>query len=192
MKKLYSNQMLFIILLLGGGLLCGVLSAWIIPNETLSQLDSILIPMNESFNQYNTFLVHFVMQVLFILILAFIGTSFMGTFSIAIILFVKGLQVGVTSMMFLYTYQFKGILGIIMTLLPNVILDILPILVMSIFVLKLSSRVLFVCMNPKSLDFREELNKGLNYLIASLLLALVFSYLKASLIIQLIRFFNHF
>lgn len=191
-NKIETYQFIFIFILIFGGMIVGLLSTPFLERKVLSQLDLILLPLNESVNLYPTFVHQFTLQVILILGILFLGTSMIGTFFIALCLFIKGFQIGLTCMMFIYTYQLKGIFGIILTLLPQVILELLPIVVIAIYAVDLSSHILYACINNQKLKGMMELNRGLNYLLISFVLAIMSSYLKATLVILLIRFFNKF
>lgn len=191
-KKLYENQLIFIYLMLLGGCVSGVLGSMILSHESLSQLDVFLIPVSENIQTYETFLSVFFIQVLFVFCIALVGTSLMGLFILAFVLFVKGIQAGMTCMMFIFTYQLKGVLGIGLTLIPQLILDLLPILIIAVFAIDCSSHIMYACVNHTKLNIKNELNKGLNHLIVAFVCVLICSYLKATLIIGLIRFFNQF
>lgn len=191
-KSLNSNQFLFIIILIFGGLLVGCISAPFLELDLLNQLDLILLPLNESVDLYQTFVHQFTLQSILILGILILGTSCIGTVFIAFCVFVKGFQIGLTCMMFIYTYELKGILGIVLTLFPQVLLELIPIVIIAIYAIDLSSHVLYSCINVQKLNFMQEMNRGLNFLLSSFLLAFISSYLKATLVIMLIRFFNHF
>lgn len=192
MKQNYKNQMIFILILLVGGILIGIFGSKLLEMEVLNKLDVILIPMNDSYDLYSTFIFQFALQILYILIVLILGTSLLGTVLIAFLLFTKGFQIGLTCMMFIYTYEMKGFLGIILTLIPQVLLDMIPILIISLFSIEMSNRILFTCMNNHRIKLSNELNQGLNYLIYSIISALISSFLKVTLIVMLIRFFNQF
>ena len=192
MKKFYENQLVFIYLMLIGGCITGVFCSMILSRESLSQMEVFLIPASEQINTYQTFLSQFFIQILFIFCIALVGTSLVGLFVLAFVLFVKGIQAGMTCMMFIYTYQLKGVLGIGLTLIPQLILDLLPIIIIAIFAIDASSHIMYACVNHAKLDIRNELNRGLNHLIIACIGVLICSYLKATVIIGLIRFFNSF
>ena len=192
MKQNYKNQMIFILILLSGGILVGIFGSKLLDMEILNQLDVILIPMNDSYDLYSTFIFQFSLQILYIFIVLILGTSLIGTVLIAFLLFTKGFQIGLTCMMFIYTYEMKGILGIILTLIPQVIFDMLPIIIIALFSIVMSNRILYTSINTHKLKVSNELNQGLNYFIVSIFTALISSFLKVTLIVMLIRFFNQF
>lgn len=192
MKQNYKNQMIFIFILLIGGILMGIFGSKLLDMEVLNQLDVILIPMNDSYDLYSTFIFQFVLQVIYIFIILILATSLLGSVLIAFIIFTKGFQIGLTCMMFIYTYELKGILGIVLTLIPQVFIDMLPIIIISLFSIEMSNRILYTCLNNHRIQLENELNQGLNYFIYSLISALISSFLKVTLIVMLIRFFNQF
>ena len=192
MKQNYKNQMIFILILLAGGILIGIFGSKLLNLDLLNKLDVILIPMNDSYDLYSTFIFQFALQIIYIFIVLILGTSLLGSVLIAFLLFTKGFQIGLTCMMFIYTYEMKGILGIILTLIPQVFLDMMPIIIISLFSIEMSNRILYTCMNHHRIKLSNELNQGLNTFIYSLIAAFVSSFLKVTLIVMLIRFFNQF
>lgn len=170
----------------------GIFGSKLLDMEVLNQLDVILIPMNDSYDLYSTFIFQFVLQVIYIFIILILATSLLGSVLIAFIIFTKGFQIGLTCMMFIYTYELKGILGIVLTLIPQVFIDMLPIIIISLFSIEMSNRILYTCLNNHRIQLENELNQGLNYFIYSLISALISSFLKVTLIVMLIRFFNQF
>lgn len=192
MKKKHQNQLIFILIILIGGILCGLIGGILLKSEQLNQLDHILLPMNDSIDLYKTFIFQFSMQMIYILGILLLGTSLLGTIFISLVLFTKGFQIGLTCMMFIYTYELKGILGIILTLIPQVILEMIPIIIIALYSIECSNHVLYAWLHSHRFNTSHEINSGLNYLIFSSISALISSYLKATLIIILIRFFNRF
>lgn len=192
MNKIHKNQLLFILIVLAGGIIVGLIGSTFLEMENLNQLDVILLPMNDSFDLYPTFLFQFALQILYIVGIVILGTSVIGTILISFLLFTKGFQIGLTCMMFIYTYELKGLLGIVLTLIPQVALEMIPIVIIAIYSIESSNHILYSCLNNHKLKVSKELNKGLNYLLLSIVAVLIASYLKATLIIMLIRFFNRF
>ena len=68
MKQNYKNQMIFILILLIGGILTGIFGSKLLDMDVLNKLDVILIPMNDSYDLYSTFLFQFALQVISIFI----------------------------------------------------------------------------------------------------------------------------
>lgn len=191
MKSNQKNQLLFILTLFAGGILAGILGGFLLKGEQLNQLDHILSPVNESVDLYQTFLFQFSQQMVFICAILVLGTSLVGTYLISFLLFTRGFQIGLTCMMFFYTYELKGILGIILTLVPQVLLDMVPIVIMALASIEFSNHILYGWLKGIKLNIKNEMNRSLNHVIFSVLTAIISSYLKATLIIMLIRFFNH-
>lgn len=192
MKKKHQNQLIFILIVLFGGIICGLIGGILLKADDLNQLDNILLPMNDSIALYETFIFQFSIQMIYILGILILGTSLFGTIFISLVLFTKGFQIGLTCMMFIYTYELKGLLGIILTLIPQVVLEMMPIIIIALYAIECSNHVLYSWLHSNRFNSIHEINTGLNYLIISSITALISSYLKATLIIMLIRFFNRF
>ena len=64
-----NNQTLFIFILLFGGSIIGIIGTKFINTEYLNQLDGILLPLNETYDLYSTFIFQFTLQFTYILII---------------------------------------------------------------------------------------------------------------------------
>lgn len=192
MKKLYGNQCIFIFSLLIGGIMTGIIGSIIADTSLFNSLDALLIPISTVTDPYNFFLTTFLQQILFIITICFISTSAIGILPLSFIVFIKGVQVGCTSVLFIITYQLKGIAGIVLTLLPLAFIDIIPIIIMSLYAIDLSTHILYACINHEKINIKKELNAGLNHLLVSFITVLFFSFCKATIIIELIRLFISF
>ena len=56
MKKKMNNQTLVIFILLFGGSIIGIIGTKFINTEYFNQLDGILLPLNETYDLYSTFI----------------------------------------------------------------------------------------------------------------------------------------
>ena len=62
MKKQTNAQIYFIIIILIGGSVTGILGTKFIQIDYLNQLDGILLPLNETYDLYSTFIFQFTLQ----------------------------------------------------------------------------------------------------------------------------------
>ena len=83
MKKKKNIQLIFIFIILIGGIFMGFIGSNFIEKEQLNQLDGILLPLNNSYDLYSTFIFQFTIQLLFILGILILGTSVFGTIFIS-------------------------------------------------------------------------------------------------------------
>ena len=118
------------------------------------------------------------------------GTSLAGIPIISFIVFTKGVQIGFSCALFLCTYQFKGVLGIILALVPQVLFDVLALYLISASALQCSMYICYSTTNRERLDLKKLMNYLLNDIFICFLLVLAGSYLKATLGIEFIRLFN--
>ena len=125
-----------------------------------------------------------------IVVVFLFGTSLAGIPIISFIVFTKGVQIGFSCALFLYTYQFKGVLGIILTLVPQVLFDVLALYLISASALQCSMYICYSTTNRERLDLKKLMNYLLNDIFVCFLLVLAGSYLKATLGIEFIRLFN--
>lgn len=109
---------------------------------------------------------------------------------ISFIVFTKGVQIGFSCALFLCTYQFKGVLGIILALVPQVLFDVLALYLISASALQCSMYICYSTTNRERLDLKKLMNYLLNDIFICFLLVLAGSYLKATLGIEFIRLFN--
>ncbi len=84
----------------------------------------------------------------------------------------------------------KGIVGILITLLPQVLMDLLATFLISACAIQLSMYLIYSCSNRERLDFKRLINSVLNDIFISFVIVLIGSYLKATVVMELIRLFN--
>ena len=190
MKRKETYSLTFIYLLMIAGFLCGLIISRIVNLNNVPALDSLLITVNQNSDTYAYFVSQFVMGIFFILFIFFLGTSIIGIPAIAFVLFTRGVQIGFSCVLFVATYQLKGLLGILLALLPQVFLDIIAIVIMAVFSIECSTHLLYCTLNSMKMNGKEYLNRGLTHLLLAFVLVLIGSYLKSTLILKLIELFN--
>lgn len=186
----YHNVYLYIAILLGCGILMGALLSRFIDVNDSHSLSSFLTTIDSGVYKYDYFVSQFFIGILFILSVFLLGTSFVGIPMISFVVFSKGLQIGFSCALFVFTYHLKGIAGIFLTLLPQVFFDLLVTFLISASALQLSMYVIHSCTNAERLDFKKLTNSILNDIIICFLIMLVGSYLKSTIVIELIKVFN--
>lgn len=186
----FQNSLTFIYILILGGILCGiVLTQWMHLSEG-SSLDAMLLTVNQSVEQYTYFTNQFIIGIMFVVFIFFLGSSVLGIPAIAFFLFTRGVQIGFSCVLFVSTYQLKGIIGIVLTLLPQVIFDVIAIIIIAVFSIECSTSLLYAFINGQKVNLKRTLNKGLNHLLIAFIFVLITAYLKATVILKLIQLFN--
>lgn len=186
----YKNVYLFILILVASGFLMGIFLSNYIDMSDTDHLSSYLTTVNEGVDQYAYFVNQFFLGILFVLFVFLLGTSIIGIPIVSFIAFTKGLQIGFSCALFVYTYQLKGIVGIILTLLPQVVFDLLATFLISASAIQLSMYIIYSCTNREKLDFKKLCNSVLNDVFISFILILIASYIKSTVVIEFIRLFN--
>ena len=103
----------------------GIIVSNYIDVSDIKSLSSYLTTIDSGVDKYDYFVSQFFSGIVFILFVFLLGTSLIGIPIISFIAFTKGMQIGFSCALFVYTYHLKGIAGIIMTLLPQVAMDLI-------------------------------------------------------------------
>ncbi len=189
-KQSYQSFFFFNILIISGFIIGLYLSKYItqLDQSNLNSYMSVLIDID---GYENYFVNQFMMQLFIVLLLLMLATTYIGMPIISFIIYTKGLQLGFSCALFMFTYGFKGILGIIIVFIPQMIFDLLAFYITSIYSLELS-KYTFKCMKSNAvINFQKTMNKTLNILIVTIILVFLSSYFKASIGIECIRFFQN-
>lgn len=188
--KKYHNVYMFIAILVGCGILMGITVSHYIDVNDVKSLSSFLTTIDSGVDTYTYFVSQFFSGIVFILFVFLLGTSLVGIPIISFIAFSKGMQIGFSCALFVYTYHFKGIVGILMTLLPQVALDLIATFLISASAIQLSMYILYSTTNRERLNFKQLANNVLNDIFICFLIILIGSYIKSTLVIEFIKLFN--
>ena len=188
--KKYQNVYLYIAILVGCGLCMGIILSNYIDVNDIQNLSAYLTTIDSNVNKYDYFISQFFLGILFILFVFLLGTSIAGIPIISFVVFTKGLQIGFSCALFVASYQMKGIVGILLTLLPQVVFDLLATFLISASAIQLSMYIVYSCTNRERLDFRKLFNTVLNDIFICFLIMLVGAYLKSTIVIEFIKLFN--
>lgn len=188
--KKYHNVYLFIAILVGCGILMGIIVSNYIDVSDIKSLSSYLTTIDSGVDKYDYFVSQFFSGIVFILFVFLLGTSLIGIPIISFIAFTKGMQIGFSCALFVYTYHLKGIAGIIMTLLPQVAMDLIATFLISASAIQLSMYIIYSTTNRERLNFKQLGNNVLNDIFICFVIILVGSYLKSTLVIEFIKLFN--
>ena len=106
--KKYHNVYLFIAILVGCGILMGIIVSNYIDVSDIKSLSSYLTTIDSGVDKYDYFVSQFFSGIVFILFVFLLGTSLIGIPIISFIAFTKGMQIGFSCALFVYTYHLKG------------------------------------------------------------------------------------
>lgn len=112
-----------------------------------------------------------------------LALSLLGIPLLAFILFSKGMQVGFSCMLYIEVYALKGIAGIILTLIPFILFELIAFLLLSAVAYEVSLSLWITCFFKKQvLSLRSVLNHLLNYVLIALALVLFATLFKIYLL----------
>ena len=187
-QKKPKSMIHYLCILLFFGIVTGILLSYYIETDEQSFLKQYFIQLKgQDHSLFQTSCFSYLISFLIYLLL---GTSVIGPFLISFLLFSKGVQAGYSSILFIHTYAYKGFLGIILTLIPQFIMDIIVLIMIASITIQLSIRIFHCCISIKQLNIHVWIHPFLNGILTILLFILLSSYIKASLLQQLALLFQ--
>ena len=103
--------------------------------------------------------------------------------------FISQFFLGILFILFVFLLG-TSIAGILLTLLPQVVFDLLATFLISASAIQLSMYIVYSCTNRERLGFRKLFNTVLNDIFICFLIMLVGAYLKSTIVIEFIKLFN--
>lgn len=186
-QKTYS----FLSILLVSGTFCGMLLTRWLSAADIEVLSRYLttVPV-ESTDMRSFFSTQIVLNSVFIVVIYLLGLSVIGIPFISFVMFSKGVQIGFSCALFWHAFQIKGLLGIVMTLFPQIVFDVVAYSLICKTAVELSISILYCLFHQKVLPMMSVLNNTLTDLIVSLLLILIATFVKSTLIVYLMKLFS--
>lgn len=189
----HRNPINFLLILLIFGMITGVLlSRWISTSDVERLSSYLLTTVISSVEPDSFFINQFVTNILFLLAVFFLGFSLAGIPLIGFIVFTKGVQIGFSCVLYVLTYQLKGILGIILTLIPQILFDLIALFLVALISTEISYALIQRCLGYARSDFSlfHLINSRLNILIFSLAVIFFSAWIKSTLVIRLMEIFS--
>lgn len=185
------HMLLFFLILLVCGFAMGIFLSRYIDMSDTNNMNSYLSVLIDKANPNQYFISQFMIGSLMTLLVVLLGTSLCGFPLISFLIYTKGVQIGFSCVLFVATYSFKGILGIIMVFLPQIILDLISFYLISHFCLFSSMNLVHASISSATINLKQYCNKLLNVVFVCLLLIFVASYFKSTIGIELIKLFEN-
>ncbi len=191
--KNYQNMYIFLSTVLFGGFFVGFL---VFSKLETSSIESLTSSFNTIFNmsyikEKEFFYSNFFSNIIQIFVIFLFGLSVVGGPVVGFVVFTKGLQIGFSSALLLNMYSYKGIFAIILTIIPQVLIEIVTILMLSSISLEISFNICYTCfLDKRTIDLKNVINHYLNYFLISLILILISTLVKIYVIPYLIYLFS--
>lgn len=194
MKYIHKNRDMidscFILLTIGAatGIVC-TLNLNVLHLEHYSSIFVSTLVIPDDVVQY--FIQQTLINGLFCCVIAFLGFSILGIPLIQLTVFLKGFQIGFQASLFLLTYKTQGILGIVMTLIPQILFDLAAVIVISIASIQLSGKLISMIHESNvKYTFMKLLSRMMSDLLFSLSFVFVSSFIKSTLGLILVQWFT--
>lgn len=188
----HQNVAHFLSILLLCGMICGILlSQWIDASIVSSLSNTAFSTILSDIDRTQFFISQFTTNITLALVVLFFGFSILGMPFIAFVIFTKGVQIGFSCAMYLITYHLKGMLGILFTLIPQVLFDAIAIFIISMLSFELSFELFKRCfINTKAIEWKKVFEEKINGILFSFALILLSSLLKATVVVFLMKIFT--
>ncbi len=125
---------------------------------------------------------------LFSFVIWIIGISVIGVIIVICILFYKSFTLGFTISSIIYTYKLKGIVLSIFYVFPHMIINILILLYLSSYSIKLSIILIKSIIKKENLNFKSFFNNYIQVLLISLIFIVVSSLYESFISLQILKY----
>lgn len=125
---------------------------------------------------------------LFSFVIWIIGISVIGVIIVICILFYKSFTLGFTISSIIYTYKLKGIVLSIFYVFPHMIINILILLYLSSYSIKLSIILIKSIIKKENLNFKSFFNNYIQVLLISLIFIVVSSLYESFISLQVLKY----
>ena len=187
----HKNAYLFFTILLIGGVITGMVLVEQFENtETTYFLSYLFEPMTD---RKEFFKIQFTTNILILIFIFFMGFSLIGIPFISFFIFTKGVQIGLSSTLLILTYEWKGIFGIILTIIPQIIFDLIAYYIIAIVAFEVSNTLIkTVFHHNTTIKFKKLFNYCMNDLLLASVLIYISCYVKVTLVQYLIQIFTKY
>ena len=145
--------------------------------------------MNNEFNFTTTFKNTIISNFLFSLIIWIIGISVVGVLVVIFIVFYKSFTLGFTIASIIYTYSIKGCLIALLYIFPHMVINILILLYLSSYSIKLSIILIKSILRKDSFNFKSFINNYLKIYLITLIVLIMSSLYESFIAPVLLRYF---
>ena len=187
-KNKYQNKLLFLSIIMISGILCGSIMNKIL-NIQIFDVNLLEKIINYDEFTYEYFTLLFTNNLILYLIILLCSTSFLGLILISFIHFIKGLMIGYNIMLMLVLYQIKGILGIMIILVPFYLLEVISIMIISCSGISLSMKWINLILKQKRIKFKLWYSKMLNEFIISIIILIIHCMIQVFVMIDVCKWF---
>ena len=187
----HKNAYLFFTILLIGGVATGIVLVEQFENTETTHFLSYLFEPMSNIKEY--FKIQFTTNILILICIFLLGFSVIGIPFISFFIFTKGVQIGLSSSLLILTYEWKGIFGIILTIIPQVLFELIAFYIVAIVAFEVSYTLIkTIFQQNTSIKFKKLFNYCMNDLLIASLLVYISCYMKVTLVQYFIQIFTKY
>lgn len=182
---MHQDSLSFLLILFCSGLLCGILLLNYFDELEISELSVYLTTLpSVDVDKQSFFASQVFINSLFLIAISFLGFALFAIPIIAFIMFTKGVQIGFSCAMYYYIYELNGIVSIVISLIPQVILDLIAFAIVASVAIETSILLIYSTTKKDSFPYSSIINKVLTDLLIGLILILLSNFIKSTILLQ--------
>ena len=191
-KKRYYVIIGFIII----GIILGIAFPYVLGNDNKELLNNSITNYfisikNNTFDTYSAIKNSSLINIITPIIIWFLGMSIIGTVLIIPILIYKGFILGFSLSSIIYIYGFKGILGGILYIFPNLIISLILYILLGFYGISFSIKLFRYLFLKEKIDVNRYMNKYLKILCISLIGLILLSLYEVYLLPNILKVFTN-
>lgn len=193
-SKVNKRQKIIYLILIGLAIISiitGILFIFTLNKDNTSLINqSIDNYFNNEINYLSSFFKSIFNNFSYILVMWILGISIIGIPLILFMFIFKSFLLGFSISSIISTYGIKGFLYIIIYLIPNKLIFLIVLLLISFYSISFSIKLLKSFFTKKTIDFKVSIAKYLKILLISLIITLFISLYDGVISIYLLKLFN--
>lgn len=191
-KKRYYVIIGFIII----GIILGIAFPYVLGSNNKELLNNSITNYfisikNNTFDTYSAIKNSSLINIITPIIIWFLGMSIIGTVLIIPILIYKGFILGFSLSSIIYIYGFKGILGGILYIFPNLIISLILYILLGFYGISFSIKLFRYLFLKEKIDVNRYMNKYLKILCISLIGLILLSLYEVYLLPNILKVFTN-
>lgn len=178
------------------GIILGIVFPYLLGNDNKELLNNSITNYfisikNNTFDTYSAIKNSSLINIISPIVIWFLGMSIIGTVLIIPILIYKGFILGFGASSIIYIYGFKGILGAILYIFPNLIISLVLYILLGFYGISFSIKLFRYLFLKEKIDVNRYMNKYLKILCISLIGLILMSLYEVYLLPNILKVFTN-
>lgn len=178
------------------GIILGIAFPYLLGNDNKELLNNSITNYfisikNNTFDTYSAIKNSSLINIITPIIIWFLGLSIIGIFLIVFILIYKGFILGFSISSIIYIYGFKGILGGILYIFPNLVISLIIYILLGFYGISFSIKLFRNLFLKEKIEVNRYMNKYLKILCISLIGLILLSLYEVYLLPNILKVFTN-